>query len=176
MNYFTVYWTMSALLIAALLIFSTVASAKAAEFLSADKIEGQETIGQAALAPKPEFTPDKVVRIQLNALAQNNTPYRDAGIEIAFRFASPANKQVTGPLSRFIRMLYNPLYSPMLDHQIASYGELVEKNDRAMQSVILTASGGQRVGYIFTLSKQQGGSFDQCWMTDSVLRFDIKAV
>ena len=170
MNYFTVYWTMSALLIAALLIFSTAASARAAEFLSADKIEGQETIGQAALAPKPEFTPDKVVRIQLNALAQNNTPYRDAGIEIAFRFASPANKQSTGPLNRFIQLVHNPVYKPMLDHQTARFGDLVVENGQAYMPVFLTASDGKQVGYVFILSMQSGGVYDQCWMTDAVLQ------
>ena len=34
----------------------------------------------------------------------------------------------------------------------------------------------QRVGYMFFLSKQKGGPFDQCWMTDSVLRFKVDNV
>jgi hypothetical protein len=131
---------------------------------------------QNSLVPNPDYSPADVVRIQLDALGNNKDPHKDAGIEITFRFASPANRQVTGPLSRFVRMLYNPLYSPMLDHQNVSYGEVVKKEDRAMQSVILTAADGQRVGYTFTLSKQQGGPFDQCWMTDSVLRFDVTTI
>jgi len=83
---------------------------------------------------------------------------------------------MTGPLSRFVRLLYNPQYAPMLDHQTATYGDLVKEDERAMQSVILTAADGQRVGYIFMLSKQKGGPFDRCWMTDSVLRFEVETV
>jgi hypothetical protein len=125
------------------------------------------------LTPHPGRAPGDVVRIQLNALAKNDKPYKDAGIETTFRFASPANKKATGPLSRFIRMLYNPLYSPMLDNQAASYGALIVEGDRARQSVILTTADDQRVGYMFFLSKQKGGPFDQCWMTDSVLWFEV---
>ena len=131
---------------------------------------------QDALIPHPGRAPGEVVRIQLDALANNNNPYQDAGIEITFRFASPANKQATGPLRRFIRMLYNPLYSPMLGNQAATYGDLIVEGDRARQSVILTTTDDQRDGYMFFLSKQKGGHFDQYWMTDSVLRFEVDNV
>ena len=109
------------------------------------------------MTPNPEYKPQEVVRIQLTALARNNDPYKDAGIEITFRFASPSNKQMTGPLDRFIRLLYNPAYSPMLEHRAANLGELVRENDRARLSVILTAADGERVGYLFILSKQKSG-------------------
>jgi hypothetical protein len=29
---------------------------------------------------------------------------------------------------------------------------------------------------MFFLSKQKGGQFDQCWMTDGVLRFEVDDV
>lgn len=137
---------------------------------------GQLNPEQDSLIPRPDLEPVDVVRIQLDALANNNDPYSDAGIEITFRFASPSNQQATGPLSRFISMLYNPLYSPMLEHQSASYWELVTEIDRAMQSVILTGADGRRVAYVFVLSKQKSGPFEQCWMTDSVLRFEVDSV
>lgn len=126
--------------------------------------------------PNPEFDPKDVVRIQLEALANNNDSYKDAGIEITFRFASPANKLATGPLTRFIRMLYNPLYLPMLNHKSVTYGEIVIKDDEAVQSVFITAADGRRVGYVFKLSKQKGGSLDQCWMTDSVLLMEGETI
>lgn len=136
---------------------------------------GQKSAG-TALTPIPDYGPQDVVRIQLEALANNNVPHKDAGIEITFRFASPSNQQMTGPLNRFIRLLYNPLYSPMLEHRALNFGEVVQKNDRARVSVILTAADGQRVGYLFILSKQKSGDFDRCWMTDSVIRYEIDAV
>ena len=47
--------------------------------------------------PEPELTPNDVVRIQLLAMQQNDD--NDFGIEVTFRFASPANKKQTGPLN-----------------------------------------------------------------------------
>ena len=138
--------------------------------------EGQMMNKKDSLNPHPDLGPEDVVRIQLEALANNNDPYSDAGIEITFRFASPSNKKMTGPLSRFIQMLYNPLYTPMLNHQSVTYGELDKEKDQARQSVILTTADNQRIGYLFTLTKQKGGPFDQCWMTDSVLRFEVEKI
>lgn len=163
----------SAVLIAGLLIVSALAPAMADEPSLPTKIKEREATGVTVLIPKPEFTPDKVVRIQLDALAHNDTPYQDAGIELAFRFASPANKQTTGPLSRFIRMVHNPAYNPMLDHQTAQFGDLIFEDAKAFLPVLLTASDGKRVGYMFILSRQEGGPYDQCWMTDAVLLLEI---
>jgi hypothetical protein len=83
---------------------------------------------------------------------------------------------MTGPLGRFVRLLYNPLYSPMLEHRSANFGELVREKDRARLAVILIAADGERVGYLFVLSRQNSGQYDQCWMTDSVIRYEVDAV
>ena len=122
--------------------------------------------------PGPEYGPADVVRIQVQALANNDTPYRNAGIEVAFRFASPANKRFTGPLWRFIRMLYGPTYRPFLHHQAAHSGHVDIQGSEATQTVILTAANGRRVGYVFRLSKQRGSPCKACWMTDGVWRVD----
>jgi hypothetical protein len=61
----------------------------------------------------------------------------------------------------------------MLDHQTAQFGDLVVEDAQAFLPVFLKASNGKRVGYMFVLSKQQGGAYDQCWMTDAVLRFEV---
>jgi predicted membrane-bound mannosyltransferase len=121
------------------------------------------------IKPDPEYSPEEVIRFQLGALAQNDIPYKNAGIEFTFSFASPSNKKATGPLERFIQLVNNPLYQPMLNHQAVQYGELQLNGDQAVQRVILTTSDGKRVAYIFTLSKQKGDSYDNCWMTDSVM-------
>jgi hypothetical protein len=122
----------------------------------------------AILQPNPQYTPDEVVRFQLEALSQNNDPHNNAGIELVFRFASPANKETTGPLRRFARIVYNPLYRPLLNHQRAHYGELREDGDKAAQLVVLTSRSGKRMSYLFMLSRQEGGHYDECWMTDAV--------
>ena len=124
--------------------------------------------------PGPEHGPADVVRIQVQALADNDIPYRNAGIEVAFRFASPANKRVTGPLWRFIRLLYDPTYRPFLNHKVAHFGQIDIQGSEATQTVILTAVNGQRVGYVFRLSRQRGAPCEACWMTDGVWRIDLQ--
>src|SRR5439155_13415916 len=82
------------------------------------------------------------------------------------------NKAVTGPIDRFIPMVKNPLYLPMLNHQSAEYGVVDIRDDQAHQLVILTTPRGEKVYYIFQLSKQAEGEFKDCWMTDGVYRVE----
>jgi hypothetical protein len=69
----------------------------------------------ADLMPRPELSPEQVVQYQIEALQHNDEPKLDTGIERAFRFASPSNKQMTGPLEKFIRIVKSPVYSPMVN-------------------------------------------------------------
>ena len=106
--------------------------------------------------------------------ALQNNDSTDQGIEISFRFASPANKGHTGPLDRFTRMIKNPLYSPMLNHQTARYGPIEISRNVAKQRVTITDANGKAWIYIFTLSKQSGPPCIGCWMTDSVILPPVK--
>ena len=127
------------------------------------------------LHPSPTYSPQDVVRIQIGALARNDRPHEDAGIEITFRFASPDNRRMTGPLNRFVAMLKNPLYRHMLNHEEAEFGPAMIEQSLAQVPVILTSEEGERAGFVFTLSRQSGGEFDSCWMTDSVVRFRVRS-
>ena len=129
---------------------------------------------KSELRPRPAYPPEEVVRIQIEALGDNDRPHSDAGIEITFRFASPANKKATGPLPRFIEMVHNPAYRPMLNHRGARYGKLKREGNQASQTVILKTREGSRVGYLFQLSRQTEAPFKDCWMTDSVIRFEVR--
>lgn len=135
---------------------------------------GEATGAMSELRPRPAFPPEKVVRIQIEALGDNDRPHADAGVEITFRFASPANRKVTGPLARFIEMVHSPAYRPMLDHRGARYGKLKREGDHASQAVILKSRDDGRVGYLFRLSRQTEAPYKDCWMTDSVMRFEVR--
>ena len=115
--------------------------------------------------PSPDLSPREVVGIQLDALRRNDTPGHDAGIAITFRFASAANRAVTGPLERFARMLKNPLYRPMIDHASARFGPIHVEGDVARIQVVLFGDRGEVAAYDFTLSKDDTG----CWLTDGVM-------
>jgi Domain of unknown function (DUF4864) len=122
----------------------------------------------ADLTPRPELSPEEVVRYQAEALQHNDEPRLDAGIERAFRFASPSNKQMTGPLEKFIRIVKSPPYSPMLNSVSSSIVGSEVKDDQARIAVHFVAADGRRATYIFVLSKQNEGEFNNCWMTDGV--------
>lgn len=121
----------------------------------------------AELMPNPKLSPGDVVRIQIEAL-KNNDP-TDTGIEITFRFASPANKQITGPLSRFKELVKNPEYRPMLNHKLAEFDSLRMAGDTATQRVTIIERNGQATVYLFSLSRQDLPDCPACWLTDSVL-------
>jgi hypothetical protein len=98
---------------------------------------------QAAI-PQPEvgLEPQDVVTIVINALANNDKPFVDAGIATTFAFASPSNKVNTGPLDKFTQMVKNDVYGIMVN--------------------------GIEIVFAFRLSKQIDGEFDGMWMTDAV--------
>ena len=121
--------------------------------------------------PEPKLKPNDVVRLQLLAMQQNDDS--DFGIEVTFRFASPANKKQTGPLKRFISLVRNPSYRPLLNHINATFIELTVEEVFAIQDVIITTSNGERIGYRFRLSIQKGPLYPGCWMTDSVTPFKV---
>lgn len=123
--------------------------------------------------PSPDLSPKEVVRLQVEALGTNDQPYDDAGIEAAFGFASPANKRATGPLRRFRTLFDTPIYGPMIDHEGATYSDVQVEGDGARVGVLLETGSGNRVGYLFRLSRQSGPPHDGCWMTDAVRRVAV---
>lgn len=118
-----------------------------------------------ALQPHHSLTPRQVVEIQLEALKRNGEG--DKGIEVVFRFASPANRMQTGPLERFKRMIKGGAYALMLNFESVVYDEPEVAGDMARQRVVLV-SREQTLGYYFMLSRQMEPPFKDCWMTEMV--------
>jgi hypothetical protein len=124
----------------------------------------------ADLAPAPSLDPADVVRIQVEALAGNGAD--DAGIAFTFRFASPDNRRQTGPLERFAAMVKGPAYRSMLNHTRASYEPVERSGDVARQVVRVLGRDGQWVTYGFVLRRQERAPYEDCWMTEAVLRLE----
>lgn len=161
------YLFLGGLLPGLILAGCTLAPVLAPTPLVAEPTEEVGLLNYSQLEPNPELAPDQVVKIQMEALRNNDSS--DNGIAITFKFASPDNKRVTGPLARFTRMLKNPLYKPMLNHQSARYGPIKISGDMATQRVTVIDADGKAIIYVFTLSKQSGPPCAGCWMTDSVV-------
>jgi Domain of unknown function (DUF4864) len=121
------------------------------------------------LTPEPRLSPEQVVEYQVSALQHNDDPHADAGIERTFRFASPSNKNFTGPLEHFVTIVKSPAYLPMVNN-LASWvtGSQIE-GDHAKIAIRITPAKGPAVTYLFVLTRQHDGDFENCWMTDSVV-------
>jgi len=118
--------------------------------------------------PSRQRQPAEVVRIVIEALADNDVPFADAGIATTYAFASPANKASTGPLPRFTRMVKNPVYGIMVDHLDHEFSEVVRMGDRAYQMVRIIGANGAEAVFAFRLGLQQDGDFAGMWMTEAV--------
>ena len=127
-------------------------------------------LARPAPHPAPTLSPGQVVTIVLNALQHNDDPQPDAGIATTFEFASPANREETGPLRRFALMIKNPAYRPMLGFRSATRLPIEIDGSRARQRVVIIGRDGSQVTYVFLLSKQSDGPYANCWMTDGVIR------
>lgn len=132
----------------------------------------QQEAATSLAVPSTDLTPIEVVRIQIAALQRNDDPYIDAGISLAFSFASPSNRRNTGPVNRFAHMIKES-YGVMLYHAQAEFSEAEILGNEARVGVILTTPEGTRHGFMFVLSKQLGGQYSGMWMTDTVFRFSV---
>jgi hypothetical protein len=117
--------------------------------------------------PSSDLTPREVAKLVADALRNNDA--KDSGIRTAWKFASPANQALTGPIEKFIPMVKSPPFQPMLNATKAQVRELSKDDSTAAELVIVTDANGDKTYYIFQMSKQSDGDLKDCWMTDGVL-------
>ena len=121
------------------------------------------------IKPKPTLKPIDVLLIQLNSLKNNNLPYKDAGIEQTWEFAHPNNKMLTGPLSKFKKMIYSENYEILINHENSEITILKESNNLSVFKVIILSKNKKKYHYIWQVEKfLLDGNFKNCWMTTSV--------
>lgn len=124
--------------------------------------------------PHPELTPGDVVRTQMEALAEKDLPYQDAGIETVFRFMAPVSRQQIGSIRHFIEVVNNAVYRCCIHHQHVRYSEVRVQDRKALRALIVQSAGtGHEVGFIFSLERQQSPPHRNCWMTRSVRRVQV---
>ena len=116
--------------------------------------------------PSPDLSPARVMEIQVEALQFNDRPTKDAGIATTFRFASPANRKLTGPLERFAQVVKGPAFGPIIGHRVAGYDPIQVQGNHAARRVTIIADDGRAIEYEFQLSKDAESG---CWFTDGVI-------
>ena len=121
------------------------------------------------IKPSPNIKPKEVIMIQLEALKENNLPYKDAGILQTWEFAHPQNRQYTGPLSNFILLMKSESYVFMLEHINHNIIFVTKNQNTANYFVELTDKIGNKFGFTWTVKKVLiEGNFKDCWMTSGV--------
>ena len=121
------------------------------------------------LKPQANLLPEEVISIQLTALQNNNYPYINAGIEQTWEFAHPSNRQYTGPLPNFIKMMHSDSYSIMINHKKHNINLVEQGMNISFFLVELVDKTGNKFGLQWIVEKVLlEGELKNCWMTISV--------
>ena len=121
------------------------------------------------IKPNSNLKPFDVLMIQLNSLKNNNTPYKDAGIEQTWEFAHPINKAVTCPLERFKKMIYSDTYRILISHENNKTTILKESTNKFVYKVYVQSNEKKKYYYIWQIEKvMKEGNLKDCWMTTGV--------
>jgi hypothetical protein len=118
--------------------------------------------------PSTELQPGEVVQIVIGALARNDYPSTDAGIETAFNFSSPANKVNTGPLERFAELVKGPVFGKMINHRDSTLSKVIFEGDKALRLVQIVSANNETLYFAFRLGLQQEGDYAGMWLTEAV--------
>tara|TARA_B100000965_G_scaffold236055_1_gene197750 strand:- start:593 stop:1051 length:459 start_codon:yes stop_codon:yes gene_type:complete len=122
------------------------------------------------ILPNANFEPFDVIKIQLDALKNNNQPEKDNGIEQTWIFAHPINKIYTGPLERFKVMLRSESYKHLINHQSHEIKLIDYKEDKYIYDVIILSDKKTIYSFNWILEKGDEKNCSNCWFTSSVSR------
>ena len=121
------------------------------------------------IKPKSSIVPSDVVKIQLNALQNNDLDYKDSGIEQTWNFAHPNNKKVTGPLNNFKRMIKGDSYQMMINHLSHTITQLGSSDIWAQFEVVILDKDKIYHKFNWQVEKYTlDGMLKDCWLTTMV--------
>ena len=121
------------------------------------------------LKPNKDILPSEVVKIQLIGLQNNDSDFKDGGIEQTWNFAHPNNKKVTGPLGKFKRMIKGASYQMMIDHLSHTITELGSSDKWAQFEVIILDKNKIYHKFNWQVEKYTSdGVLKDCWLTTVV--------
>ena len=121
------------------------------------------------LKPNKDILPSEVVKIQLIGLQNNDSDFKDGGIEQTWNFAHPNNKRVTGPLSNFKMMIKSDSYGMMINHLSHTITELGSSDKWAQFEVIILDKDKIYHKFNWQVEKYTSdGILKDCWLTTMV--------
>ena len=116
--------------------------------------------------PNKEFKPYDVIKIQLEALKNNDE--KDNGIKQTWLFAHPDNKKVTGPYERFRVMIYGQQYRQLLNHDSHKINLIMNTPNAHMFKIKILTKDKQLLFYEWHVQKASEENCIDCWFTTSV--------
>ena len=127
------------------------------------------SVSSEVLKPNINIKPAQVIKIQLQGLMKNDTPYIDKGIEQTWEFAHPNNKRFTGPLSRFKEMIKGDSYNMLLNHISHKIIEVYSDDKKAIYEVTVLDANKKYFKFRWQVEKfLDKGLLKNCWLTTVV--------
>ena len=121
------------------------------------------------LFPNNSILPADVIKIQLNALMDNDSKFKDSGIEQTWNFAHPNNKKNTGPLPNFKMMIKGNSYKMLLNHLSHTITAVGSSNEWAQFEVVILDK--EKIYHKFNWQVEKftlEGPLQDCWLTTMV--------
>ena len=121
------------------------------------------------LSPSSLISPTEVVKIQLESLMDNDSKFKDSGIEQTWNFAHPNNKKNTGPLPNFKMMIKGNSYQMLLNHINHTITELGSSDNWAQFEVVILDK--EKIYHKFNWQVEKftlEGPLEGCWLTTVV--------
>ena len=121
------------------------------------------------LIPNNSILPADVVKIQLDALMNNDNEFKDSGIEQTWNFAHPNNKKNTGPLPNFKMMIKGNSYQMLLNHLSHTITQVKSSDKWAQFEVIILDK--EKIYHKFNWQVEKytkEGPLKDCWLTTMV--------
>ena len=118
------------------------------------------------IKPNKELDPYDVVKIQLNALQDNDD--KDNGIKQTWYFAHPDNKKYTGPYDRFKVMLYGEQYKYLINHYSHKIKLISNSPNTYIYRIEILSLEKKLFFYEWHVQKGSDDDCKNCWFTSAV--------
>ena len=121
------------------------------------------------LIPNSSILPAEVIKIQLDALMNNDSEFKDSGIEQTWNFAHPNNRKNTGPLPNFKMMIKGNSYQMLLNHLSHTITEIGSSDKWAQFEVVILDN--EKIYHKFNWQVEKftmDGPLQGCWLTTVV--------
>ncbi len=118
------------------------------------------------IKPSKELDPYDVIKIQLNALQDNDD--KDNGIKQTWYFAHPDNKKYTGPYDRFRIMLYGQQYKYLINHFSHKIKLISNSPNTYIYRIEILSLEKKLFFYEWHVQKGSDDDCKNCWFTSAV--------